>query len=208
MIGLDAIKALVLSAGIFSQFEQQQLKGTAFSIESQLEHTLTVAKLAERIAQAEGADKAMVDDCFLAGMLHDVGLLIMEQNFSADYVKVRALVTEQKMDLYQAELAIFDTTHGAIGAYLLGLWALPNAVVEAVAFHHQPQLSSSKHFSPLIAVHIADALTYQAAPSASTLLGELGIVVNHEFLRQIEMADRLDVWEKLQLEETKNDRAK
>ena len=156
IIGLDALRTLVLSIGIFSQFDQKRIKDKVFSIESLLHHSLAVAGLAKRIAQVEGADKTVADDCFLAGMLHDIGILILEQNFSEDYVKIRSLITEQGMELNRAEHTAFDTTHDAVGGYLLGLWGLPNSVVEAVAFQHHPGLSVCEQFSALGAVHVAD----------------------------------------------------
>ncbi|RLJ19295.1 two-component system response regulator [bacterium endosymbiont of Escarpia laminata] len=200
LLGLDVLKALVLSVGIFSQFDQQRVKDTIFSIESLLDHSLVVARLAQRIAQAEGADKAVADDCFLAGILHDIGILILEQNFSEDYVKVRALAKDQDMALCLAEQEVYGTTHGAVGAYLLGLWALPNSVVEAVAFHHQPGLSSGNCFCPLSAVHVADVLIHQTGLSGGIFPKEAK-EVDREFLARVGGLDRLNTWERLQPEE-------
>lgn len=202
LLGLDVLKALVLSVGIFSQFDQQKVKDAVFSLDALLNHSLMVARLAERIAQAEGVGKAMADDCFLAGILHDIGILILEQNFSEDYVKVRALVEEQGMELCLAEQQVLGTTHGAVGAYLLGLWSLANPVVEAVAFHHQPILSSSEQFSPLSAVHVADVLVHQTGLTGSMFPPEARSV-DREFLSRIGMLERLEDWEKLQDQEIK-----
>jgi putative nucleotidyltransferase with HDIG domain len=198
LIGLDALKALVLSIGVFSQFEEKSIKDNAFSIESLLHHSLAVANLAERIAKSEGVEKSVSDDCFLAGMLHDIGILILEQNLSEEYAKVRSLVTEQGMDLSDAETEVFGTTHGAVGAYLLGLWALPNPVVEAVAFHHQPGLLNCDSFCPLGVVHVANILLRQAKASGKASLFEAKNM-DREFLEKAGMIDRLDAWKELLL---------
>ncbi len=196
LIGLDTLKALVLSLGIFYQFDKSLVKDKTFSLDALLSHSIAVAKLAERISQTEGVDKSVSDDCFLAGMLHDIGILILQQSVSEDYVKLNQLMAERGMDLCQAEQEIFGATHGAIGAYLLGLWALPDRVVEAVAFHHQPGLSNGTHFDPLSAVHVADVLIQEHQLSGSLLCIE-GCYMDHEFLDRIGAAGRLDSWARL-----------
>lgn len=196
LIGIDAIKTLVLSVGIFSQLDSEKNKDRLFDIDSLWSHSLTVARLSERIAQAEGADKAMAADCFLAGLLHDIGLLIIEQNYSENLVKVSLLVEEQGMDWHLAEIKVFGTSHGPIGAYLLGLWALPSPVVEAVAQHHSPSLSSSDCFSPLCAAHVASMLIEQDDVLRDNNLHSHNDI-DHEFLARIGMEDRLDAWLKL-----------
>jgi putative nucleotidyltransferase with HDIG domain len=202
-IGIDALKALVLSIGVFSQFEQKGIKDDAFSIEALLRHSLAVANLSERIAKAEEVEKPVRDDCFLAGMLHDIGILILEQNLSEEYAKVRALVTEQGKDLSEAETEVFGTTHGAVGAYLLGLWALPSAVVEAVAFHHHPGLLSCDGFCPLAVVHVANILLHQSRTADNTSPFEAKNM-DREFLQKCGMADRLESWREL-LQETEDE---
>jgi len=196
LIGFDALKALVLSIGIFTQFDQKQIKDSTFHIDDLLNHSLAVARLSERIAQAEGADKTMADDCFLAGMLHNIGLLILEQNLSEGIVKVKSMVKEKDMDWSQAEKEVFGTSHGPIGAYLLGLWALPNPVVEAVAFHNWPSLSSCDHFGPLCVVHVANKLLNQNSVFGNKMSSKKNNI-DHEFLTRIGMEDRLEIWKKL-----------
>lgn len=194
ILGLDVIKALVLSIGIFSQFDEKNLKDKDFSIENLWQHSLNVAELAKRIAIAENAEKQMVKDCFLAGMVHEIGFLILEDNFSEEYLKIRELSNTQDIPLYQAEHEIFGSSHGAVGAYLLGLWSMSNEVVEAVAFHHHPALSGCSTFSPLIAVHVAD------------LLEQDGCIENIKtdetkeawtFLQDIGFGERLETWKSL-----------
>ncbi len=201
LLGLDTLKALVFTVGVFSQFDKNRNKDNDFSIDALLNHSLAVARLAERIAQAEGVGKAMSDDCFLAGILHHIGLLILEQNRSEDYAKVRSLVREQGMTPGLAEHEIFGATQEAIGAYLLGLWALPDRVVEAVAFHHHPALSHCQQFSPLTAVHVADALVGRSKLCEGVFPSD-AMDVDHEFLSQAGLSDRLETWIKLQDEET------
>ena len=195
LIGLDALRALVLSIGIFSKYEHETVGDSTFSMSDLLDHSLAVGRLSKAIAKAEGVGKPVADDCFLAGVLHDIGILIIEQNVSESYVRVKTL-TEEGADLSQAEVEVFGSTHGIIGAYLLGLWALPNSVVEAVAFHHQPMLSGCNEFSPLVAVHVANILIHQSGVSECLYTHELKDV-DQEFLARVGMTDRFEAWKQL-----------
>jgi HD-like signal output (HDOD) protein len=92
------------------------------------------------------------------------------------------------MSLSEAEKQIFEATHAEIGAYLLGLWGLPNSVVEAVAFHHIPGQYQTETFTALTAVHIANAIQ------------RVGYQPNAELppcFYDVEYLTRLDMLEKL-----------
>jgi CheY-like chemotaxis protein len=62
--------------------------------------------------------------------------------------------------LWKSEEEILNATHAEVGAYLLGVWGLPDNIVEAVAFHHFPSRCPHREFSALTAVHIADLMDY------------------------------------------------
>ena len=200
-LGLDVIKSLVLSIGIFSQFDEKNLKDKEFSIEKLWKHSLDVAELSKRIAIAERAGKKMVDNCFFAGLVHEIGILILENNFSEDYQKVRELSNTQDISLNQAEQKIFGATHGAVGAYLLGLWSMSDEVVEAVAFHEQPVLSGCTNFSPLIAVHVADMLEQRGFIDAVKASESEGVLA---FLETIGLSEKLETWKSLRNKENLN----
>jgi len=198
-LGLDVIKALVLSIGIFSQFDKNRVKDSSFSIEKLWKHSFEVAGIARRIAVAEKVEKKVADECFLAGLLHEIGTLILEDNFSEEYVRARELSISQDIPLYQAEHEVFGATHAAVGAYLLGLWSLNDGVVEAVAFHHQPQLAESSGFSPLVAVHVADMLVQSGYIDGIKPTAEEG---EFALLKDIGLEERLERWKLLRTEES------
>jgi len=167
-LGLTTIRALVLSVQVFSQFDSRANK--SFSIDGLAQHCWLTGLLARRIAEAEHCDPKFDDQCFLAGLLHDVGQLILATNLPEPYAEVLRNARESGRPVWEAEIAAFGATHAQVGAYLLGLWGLPNPVVEAVALHHQPEASSFQGFSPVIAVHVADSFAheYNSGPSESS----------------------------------------
>lgn len=155
LIGLDMIRALVLSAHIFSQFDSPQVE--ELNIARLWKHSLATACCCRKIAESEREKKGVLDDCFTAGLLHDIGKLILIGSLPKKYASVIGIAIKEKIPLLQAEHETFNCTHAEVGGYLIGIWGLPHTIVEAVAWHHSPSLAPEKCFSPVIAVHAADA---------------------------------------------------
>ncbi len=135
-LGIDTLKALVLSIHVFSSFvEDAEICG--FSLVRMWGHSLRTSKLARDIARAEAADEKVVEVATIAGMLHDIGKLILLKSPKL-YKEVLEFAKTTGCDFAEAEYIVTKTSHAELGAYLLGLWGIPDNVVEAVAFHHNP----------------------------------------------------------------------
>lgn len=160
LLGLNLIKPLVLNVGIFRQFDPQRLGG--LSLERLQDHSLAVATAARRVAKSQGADTNGLDDAMLAGMVHDLGKLVLADSLQDDYGAIIEVANATGTQLSRLEEERIGTSHGPVGAYLLNLWGLPDPIVEAVAFHHRPSVCPVRTFCPLAAVHIADALSHDA----------------------------------------------
>jgi HD-like signal output (HDOD) protein len=189
LLGLETIKSLVLSVGVFSQIEEPRVPG--YSLSTMTEHCLSVATLAKKIAQCEHCDKRLVDDAFLAGMLHDIGLLVLVSNLPAQYIDVMARATAKRIPLHEAEGEILGATHADVGAYLLGLWGLPQSIVEAIAFHHAPSKSPLNTFGVLTAVHVADVLDHEHHPR---IPGAADAQLDQPYLDGLGLGDRQEAW--------------
>ncbi len=155
LLGLDTLRALVLSAHVFEQFESRLLR--AEDVQHISDHSLAVSHSARQIAHLEPASQHMQDESFTAGLLHDVGKLILASALEEQYRKVLEYREKADVGLYAAEREVLGCSHAQVAAYLLGLWGLPSTIVEAVAWHHDPSGSLSVKFSPLAAVHAASA---------------------------------------------------
>jgi putative nucleotidyltransferase with HDIG domain len=193
LLGLDTVKALVLSAHVFSQFQGASLG--AVSQEELQRHSLLVATLAKRIARYETSNnKLLTDYAFTAGLLHDTGRLVLAANLPDDYDHALRLVEQNGISLLEAEQTVFDATHAEVGAYLLGIWGLPDQVVEAVAYHHKPACYKCTGFCPLIAVHSANALFREHYPGETPqTLPE----IDEEFLKSHKLQGRLPHWREI-----------
>lgn len=154
LLGTDTLRSLVLSIGIFSQ-----LKFDAACQEDigwLWRHSVSVSRMSHKIAGIRKLDARAADDSFSAGLLHDIGKLVMISERTSDWKNIVELVETEHIDLGEAEHRVIGCSHAQIGAYLLGLWGLPGTIVEAVAWHHNPSQSPVAQFSPLAAVHFAD----------------------------------------------------
>ncbi len=135
-LGIDTLKALVLSVDLFSSFTEDA-ESCGFSLSEMWSHGLRTGKLARDIARAEMADGKVVEEAMIAGILHDIGKLMLLK-VPRQYKKVMAFIEKTGCDPVEAEYDVMKTSHAELGAYLLGLWGIPDNIIEPVAFHHNP----------------------------------------------------------------------
>ena len=187
-LGIDMVKTLVLTNSIFDQSKPFQTN--RFSISDIWQHSMRVAAGAKAIAREEGLSTQLQEEAFVGGILHDVGVLILASNFPETYDRVVELAQKEQIMLPTAEQELFGVTHAEIGAYLLGLWALPAPILQIVSLHHRPHVAECTGPSTLLAVHLADAL--QGSASLHPLF-EAGRM-NQEAVLRSGLAGRQDVW--------------
>lgn len=191
-LGLETIKSLVFAVQIFSQFEGRKLHG--FSLEALWDHSMTVAAFARMIAREEEAEPMVIEAAFMAGLLHDLGKLVWVINFGEAYMSVLAEAQQRRIPVQMIEREHFGTSHGEVGAYLMGLWGLPDNMVEAIAYHHSPGTLPSPGFSALTAVHAADILTHDLQKNSPVFIQQ---EVDSDYVEAAGVADRLPHWRKL-----------
>ena len=190
-LGLGTIRSLTLSLQIFSPFELGL--EPAFTLEHFMAHSWRTAMMARHIAEAEGADYKLADQCFLGGLLHDVGRLVLASELRHEYTATLELAARRNLPLWRVEQESFGATHAGVGAYLLGLWGLPNVIIEAVRLHHHPDLSNETGFSPVTAVHVANTFAHilGGAEGRNSPNGHLDL----EHLARLGLANRLADWQ-------------
>lgn len=189
MLGIEAVKTLVLSSHVFAELEAASRSNLIRDIS---DHSVQVAQFAKRIASLEHADPTCASHAFTAGMMHEVGLMVMSVNEPDAIDAAFRLALIEKIPMLEAERRLFKATHAQVGAYLLGLWGLPNPIVEAVAFLGEPRASLQNSFAPLCAVHVAESLVH-----ASTRLRVRAPELDTVFLQRLGLRQRLDAWSEL-----------
>jgi putative nucleotidyltransferase with HDIG domain len=131
LIGTDALLGMVLAVHLYSGLPPPGLK-----LEVLWQHSVTVSQLARQLARLEGANHQIQSECAVAGLLHDIGLLILLENEPALYQPLWLRCNGDEFILADLERDTFGVTHGELGAMILKLWSLPDTIVNAVADSH------------------------------------------------------------------------
>lgn len=190
-LGIDTIRALVLSFEVFREFNTTPVEG--FSAEREQRHAFLTARIARRLVD----DKRVAEQAFLAAMLHDLGKLLMAAYLPGEFEKALQARVASAQPCHMAEESLLGVSHAEIGAYLLGLWGMPYAVVEAVANHHHPaRVEGQFGFGVLGAVHIADVLAREQREKMAYTL-----TLDDVFVQSLGVADRLEGWKAIAAEE-------
>jgi putative nucleotidyltransferase with HDIG domain len=188
LIGLDNVRTLVLSVNVFSQFDGNAR--VAASLPCLWDHSIAVSKLAQQIAAAENCPKALLEECFTAGLLHDLGKLVLMAEFPKECLEVYTARSDMNANLERERLGC---THAEVGAYLMSSWGLPFPLVHAVAYHHHPAETAETKFSTLTAVHAADAIASEGDPSPLNH----DIALDQPYLNRLGLSERESVWRSL-----------
>ena len=190
LLGTDTVKALVLGAKIFSQFESQRIK--QLGLDSLWQHSLAVSGFARAISVLEQLPRRAQDEVFTAGILHDVGKLVLAQNFPEAYADILQRAQRREPALSELETERFGASHAELGAYLMGLWGLNEGVIDPIAGHHGPPRPTAAGAATTV-VYAANALEHllSGGPAAAS-----APPVDPAALRELNIADRFDQWER------------
>ena len=182
--GIEIIKALILSAQVFGFYERQNFNRGAFK--DLWAHSVNTAIAARKLAILEGLPTDAAEECFFAGLLHDIGKLILAANAEREYSVAMELAAKASLPIEQAEMGLFSSTHAHVGAYLLALWGVPDSVITAVELHHTLDGNRISGFDTAVAVHVAQNLEPGGARKK---------LLNTSLLEKLGLMDRLPVWE-------------
>jgi putative nucleotidyltransferase with HDIG domain len=192
-LGMESTKSLVLLAHTFSYFDDAKLIN--FKVEALWAHSLSTARLARVIAQRELAPTVVRDEAFTAGLLHDIGKLLLAMNGPEQFKQARDLAIARNEPEWRAEQEVFGATHAELGAWIIGIWGLSLNIVEAILLHHTPARLLNQNFCPLTAVHVADVLWHHQRGAAL----EPGLHNFDEgYLATLNLQDRIETWNQLE----------
>jgi HD-like signal output (HDOD) protein/ActR/RegA family two-component response regulator len=191
-LGLDTLKQLVLSVEIFRTLRPRQAIA-GFSLEDLEEHSNLAARIAARLPAAEPVIAAGV----VASVLHDAGKLVLAARLPHEFERALEASRTGQRPLHIVEKEQMGTTHAEIGAYLLGLWGLSGAVVDAVCRHHRPEVpeGGSAGLDVLAITHIANGLAHEATlDKGGDARPATGGLLNPEYLAHLGLEAELPAW--------------
>jgi putative nucleotidyltransferase with HDIG domain len=152
LLGIQQIQDMIVASSVLEQFKG--VPDNLVNKDSFWRHSLAVGITARLLAMERRLPKP--DKFFVAGLLHDVGRLVLMLQAPESAQAVFELYQREKILLRDAEKKILGFDHQQIAAELLQSWSYPAALVQAVAFHHTPDSSVAKMEASV--VHIADHL--------------------------------------------------
>lgn len=147
LLGFDLVKSLIISVSVFEMMEK--------GIIGLWEHSLGCA-IASRIIAKKDKDNDP-EELSVAGLLHDIGKVVVSIQLVEKYEKIKKLIKDKKITFYEAEKEVLEFTHEDIGGWLTESWNLPKSLQEPIAYHHQPLKSKNAKKQTAI-VHLADFL--------------------------------------------------
>ena len=189
ILGIDILKSLVLSNGIFKAFEDS---AHTLDLEQLTHFSQKTGILAGKLAKAEGLPQKQIDRSMMCGMLHQCGKLILASHLKLPYE------TEAVEPHWQWEIENTGITHAQAGAYLLGIWGLPNPIIDAVMFYIHPSNSANQTISELTMTHIASALI--SCVSDTGVSRSVEQLLDMDYLEKLGINTHLDDWKQITLE--------
>jgi putative nucleotidyltransferase with HDIG domain len=171
MLGFNAVRNAIVSVSVIESFSKKlQLKD--FDVTEFWKHSLAVAVTSKNISAKTRTNSP--DNCFVGGLLHDVGKVILAQYFPELFVEVWKTAQSENISFQAAEKKVLPTGHAAIGAHLAAKWQLPSGLIEAIGCHHdyRPETETSD-FS--LVIHVGNIIvnSYREDPECVIDIGSL-----------------------------------
>ena len=201
-LGMATIKNLALVSEAFRVFIPDARIPQSVC-KSMQQHTYQTAAIAAVLP----VDRDIRDVTILAALLHDIGTLFLASTMPAEFSVVLARAKESGRKTFEVEEELLGTSHAEIGAYLLGLWGIPNLAVEAIAHHHHPTRISHSGLDSSAAVYVADLLAQELEVHLEGAIGKNVADADRVCLEILGVFPRLDEFRELALQSHKSNTA-
>jgi putative nucleotidyltransferase with HDIG domain len=206
ILGFKAISTLVLSCSVFDLFPRD-IKKEPFNRTAFWRHCTSCAFLSRFLAEQLRTSRPFdPEETFCAGLLHDIGHIVMEQYFHDDFHRALSLARHGTMPLYEAEIKTLGYSHADVGGWLTKRWSLPDPIRNAIVFHHRPDHAPLPHETVTLC-HFADYLCHElklsideavvAPPFDESVLIEFDIcgeIIDHATKRLLDELDNVNLF--------------
>jgi len=156
-LGFHTVRNLVLTSALFDIFRDQK-EGYGYTAGGLWKHSVATALASKIIVQR--MQPGLAETAFTAGLLHDIGKLILARRFRKEYAQIEARLADDAISLPEAERIVIGSDHATIGAEIADRWKFPHDLIQAIALHHAPDRAKGPAFlvsGTHIANHIARA---------------------------------------------------
>ncbi|MDR3012656.1 MAG: HDOD domain-containing protein [Chitinispirillales bacterium] len=161
ILGFKIIQTMVLSLTVFDMFidNSENGKGAAFDRDEFWRHSLRCGVVSRLLAHKRKRSLAIdPEEAFCAGLLHDIGKVVMEQYLNTDLRRALRYASDNNLSCFEAEKEALGYTHCDVASWLTGSWSLPSEIEQPLVCHHEPDEATISADSVMIC-HIADILS-------------------------------------------------
>jgi putative nucleotidyltransferase with HDIG domain len=155
ILGFGTVRNAMLSLSVFDVFLRDEEAKGGFDLTRFWEHSVGTGLIAKTLAQ--GLRLPDPDEFFIAGLLHDIGKIIIVRFLQQEFAEILQLADGKGLYLREAEIEILGFDHSYVGSYLAKKWNMPAKLKEAIALHHIPA-SVQDNTEITAVVHLADSL--------------------------------------------------
>ncbi len=188
LLGMETLKSLVLYSHVLNNFQHTPASKAEF--DKIWLHSISVAQTAQNLTMQQTQERPLAEEAFTAGVLHDIGKLVLMSVKPEEYKEAIRFAAESKTKPHLCERVKLGTTHAETGAYLLSLWGIPRSILEAVAWHHIPSESAEKKFTALTAVHVANAMEHARKKTGA----KPGADLDERYLEELGLTEQVKAW--------------
>jgi putative nucleotidyltransferase with HDIG domain len=188
-LGLETVKAIVHGLNVFVLVESNGKDPGRR--EDLWRHSWRTALIARRLASLEQLPDQAIGEATTAGLLHDVGKWILTPGLDPASDAAIQVAAAKTKALWRAETEVLGVSHAEVGACLLASWGLPDPIVEAVAFHHQPAAAPASNGNLPLVVHVASHLAHVTQGNPR---GDIPSSIDLEHLERVQLKHRLKAW--------------
>ena len=153
LLGIQQIRNLVVTMITVNHFKEP--KDAHFKLSDFWNHSLGVATIAQTLGNKFSRKDS--GDLYLAGLLHDIGKIIIQSYYPEDIAKVVRTIDKEKCSMFEAEIKVLQFSHADIGGTLAKLWKFPERIGNAIAYHHDCTKAPEPVFTAML--QFADLLT-------------------------------------------------
>lgn len=162
LLGYNSVRNAIVSLSVIKSFSTK-LAPEGFNIRDFWKHSLAVAVTGKSLAQLSRLESA--DNCFVGGLLHDVGKIILAQFFPDLFVKVWLASQDEYPSFYEAEKNVIPIDHTKIGAHLATNWQLPPGLADTIRWHHM-YTAENENADLILIIYLSNIIvnTYNVDP--------------------------------------------
>lgn len=153
VLGFHAVRSLALASGIIGQFSPSE--GRQFDRLAFWQHAIGTGVAARVLANTLGRN---AEEAFAAGLLHDVGKLVLDAHFHEDFCAVLAHLKSNDSTMLEAEKSVLGMDHATIGYEVARQWKFPTAIQQAIRDHQHPDAQTASMLTDM--VHVANVLVH------------------------------------------------